>query len=345
MPLQPNFIERFLIRRGTIPPILLDLGMSSFQIWLLLGAMEIGLFEHLKDGSHDVATLAEKTDATERGIEVLVQALEPLGYLKSQNGRYRLSKAARRSLPIDMLRDMVPFFKHQLMAYSDVARAIREAPEEGIYGWAHVQSGEVGRSYQTSMRWLASQSVGEVVKKITLPEGARRMLDVGGSHGLYTVAFCQRYPALRGTVLDWPIGLEAAQETLRENPDVAERIDLVERDFEQEELPEGYDFAFLGNIIHGISPEGNQELFGKLARATTERGMVGILDQLAGVSGSKFARGVAALVGFNLFLFSGGRSYPYDDVRRWLSEAGFTEATQKSLRQPGFSLVVAQKAK
>lgn len=60
MPLQPNFIERFLIRRGTIPPILLDLGMSSFQVWLLLGAMEIGLFEHLKDGPHDVATLAKK---------------------------------------------------------------------------------------------------------------------------------------------------------------------------------------------------------------------------------------------------------------------------------------------
>lgn len=112
------------------------------------------------------------------------------------------------------------------------------------------------------------------------------------------MAFCREYPDLQGTILDWPIGLESAQKTLAENPDVADRIDLVERDFEEEELPEGHDFAFLGQIVHGVSPKGNQELFQKLARATTERGTVAILDQLAGVSGSTFARGIAASLGF-----------------------------------------------
>lgn len=344
MPLQPNLIERFLIRRGMIPGLLLDLGMSTFQMWTMIGAMEVGVFEHLDDGPKDVATLARQTNCSERGIDVLMQALEPLGYVEKEDGAVQLTKAARRSLPIAMLRDMAPFFKHQMTAYSDVARAIREAPEDGIYGWEAVQSGEVGRSYQTSMRWLASQSVEEVVSKIELPDGAHRMLDVGGSHGLYTVAFCRKYPRLRGTVLDWPIGLEAARETLKEQPDVAGRIDLIERDFEEDELPGGFDFAFLGNIIHGISPQGNRELFGKLSRATTGRGMVAVLDQFAGVSGSSFARGVAALIGFNLFLFSGGRSYPFEDVEAWFREQGFTDVSQKNLRQPGFSLVVAAKS-
>ncbi|NBC15783.1 MAG: hypothetical protein GVY18_00530 [Bacteroidetes bacterium] len=343
MPLQPNLIERFLIRRGTIPPLLLDLGMSTFQVWLFLGAMEIGFFKALGDGPLDVPALADRTKATERGIEMLVEALEPLGYIERTGGRYRLTKATRRSLPLDLLQDMAPFFKAQVMAYADVGRALREDPEDGIFGWEHVQSGEVGRSYQTAMRWLGSQTVDEVVKKVDLPDGARRMLDVGGSHGLYTVAWCRKYPDLRGTVLDWPIGLESARKTLKEHPDVADRIDLVERDFEEEDLPEGYDFAFLGNIIHGLGPDGNRELFGKLARATTERGKVALVDQIGGVSGSKFARGVAALAGFNLFLFSGGRSYPFADVQRWLSTVGFDDVAQTSLRQPGFSLVAAQK--
>lgn len=344
MPLQPNLIERFLLRRGTIPGFLIDVGMSTFQFWVLIGAIEVGLFERLKEGEHDLATLAEKTGASERGLEVVLRALEPLGYVESDDGIWRLSKAARRSLPVDDLQDMIPFFVHQMTAYRDVARAIREDPPDGLLGWEPVKSGEVGRGYQTTMRWLASESVDQVVKKVDLPDGARRMLDVGGSHGLYTVAFCREHPGLEGTVLDWPIGLEAAQETLDDNPDVAARIDLVERDFEREELPAGYDFAFLGNIIHGIDPDGNRELFGKLARATTDRGTVAIVDQLEGVSGSKFARGMAALLGFNLFLFSGGRSYPYEDVRAWLSEAGFTEVSETGLRQPGFSLVVASKA-
>lgn len=343
MPLKPNILERFLINRGMIPNILMDLGMSTFQYWTMIGAMEIGIFEALDEKPDDISGLAERLDASERGLKILIKALEPLDYLKSTNGKYSLTKSAERSLPLELLQDMVPFFKSQMKAYEDVARAIKEAPEEGIYGWENVKSGEVGRSYQTSMRWLASNSVDEVVKNVDLPDGAEKMLDVGGSHGLYTVEFCQKYPGLQGTVLDWEIGLEAARETLEEHPEMQERIDLVERDFEEEELPAGYDFAFLGNIIHGITPEGNRELFEKLAQATTDRGVVAILDQFAGVSGSKFARGVAGLSGFNLFLFSGGRSYEFDRVKEWFQDVGFTRVEHEKTRQPGFSLVIAQK--
>ncbi|MCF7803871.1 MAG: hypothetical protein K9N46_01035 [Candidatus Marinimicrobia bacterium] len=343
MPLKPNILERFLINRGVVPNILLDLGMSTFQIWTMLGAMEVGIFEALDEQPDDIPGLAERLDASERGLKVLINALEPLDYLESSNGKYRLTKAAERSLPLDLLQDMVPFFKSQMQAYKDVARAIKEAPEDGIYGWEHVKSGEVGRSYQVSMRWLASNSVDEVVDTVDLPNDAKKMLDVGGSHGLYTVEYCRKYPELQGTVLDWEIGLENARETLKDHPDMQDRIDLVERDFEEEELPSGYDFAFLGNIIHGITPEGNQELFGKLARATTDIGTVAILDQFAGVSGSKFARGVAGLAGFNLFLFSGGRSYEFDRVKGWFQDVGFTKVEHEKTRQPGFSLVIARK--
>ncbi len=344
MPLQPNIIERYLVNRGSIPGPLMDVAIPAFKFWSMIAAMETGFFEALDGKSCSIEELAEETNCSEEGIENLVKVMEPLGYIKSENGRYELSKAAQRSLPIDLLKDMAPFFKSQMQEYENVAHAIREAPEEGICGWDVVKSGKIGRSYQTTMRWLASTTVDEVVGKIDIPDDAEKMLDVGGSHGLYTLKFCRKYPKLEGTILDWPIGLEEAQTTLDENPDVADRIKLIERDFEQEELPEGHDFAFLGNIIHGIDPEGNRELFQKLSRATTANGTVAILDQVGGVQGSKFARGIAALAGFNLFLFSGGKSYSYNRIKDWFRDAGFTKFDQKKLKQPGFSLVVAQKA-
>jgi len=53
---------------------------------------------------------------------------------------------------------------------------------------------------------------------------------------------------------------------------------------------------------------------------------------------------VAALVGFNLFLFSGGRTYEYEQVREWLSDAGFSDVSHQGIRQsPGMSLVIARK--
>lgn len=343
MPLKPNVIERQLISAGIVPGLMVDMALPMFQVCAMLGAMEVGLFRHLRDSPGDLQTLARKTGTSERAMEVLVQVMEPMGYLEESGGQYRLSKLAQR-MPLDLLEEMAPFFKSQAVIHTaEVGRGLKETPEGGVFGWDRVKGGEVGRGYQAAMRWLASGIVDSVVRKIRIPNDEARMIDIGGSHGLYTVAFCRKYPKLKGTVLDWAIGLEEAEKTLKSNPDVATRIDLVERDFEKDELPDGYDFAFLGNIIHGISREGNRALFTKLKRATTNRGLVGILDQFAGAKGSKYGRVVAGLIGLNLFLFAGGRAYPVEEVKKWLSDSGFPGDSYRNLPQPGFSILTAAK--
>lgn len=167
------------------------------------------------------------------------------------------------------------------------------------------------------------------------------MLDIGGSHGLYCVEFCRKYPALKATVLDWAIGLENAKITLAQEKDVAQQIDLYEANFEKENLPsENYDFVFLGNIIHGLDEEANKALFKKIADATTSSATIAILDQYSNVKGSAFVKGVASLTGWNLFLFAGGRAYDFDVVKRWLENYGFYSVTLTHLkRSPGFSLI------
>lgn len=344
MPVLPNVLERFFARRGKIPPLLLDGPVPLFQIGVMIAAMELEVFERLDEGPKELAGLARETGASERGLQNLLDALVPLGYVEEDGGTYRLTPVAADRLPIGDLATMAPFFRAQAELHLEATRGVREAPEDGVFGWEPVRSGEVGRGYQAAMRWLGSLTVDEVAGKVNLSPPPRRMLDVGGAHGLYTVAFCEKHPDLEGTVLDWEIGLASARRTLEEHPETADRIELLERDFEREELPGGYDLAFLGNIVHGLSPEGNRELFDKLADATTGRGVLALVDQLAGVSGSRFARTMAALMGFNLFLFSGGRSYEYERLRGWLADAGFPSCERKDLRQPGFSLVVARKA-
>lgn len=354
MPLQPNFIERRLIRRGTIPGILLDASMAAFTTQAIVAAMELDLFEHVRNGPVTVETLAERTDASTHGLAVLLRALVPLSYLERDGDEYRLSTAAKRSLPQEEVPAMGTFLKIQARKGLDSTRAVSEAPEDGVIGWETVQSGDVGRGYQAMMRWLAVDLVDEIVETVSLPDGAERLLDVGGSHGLYTVGFCEEQDGLLGTILDWPIGIEAAERTLEEHPELADRIDLVERDFQREELPEGYDFAFLGQIVHGLTAAGNRQLFDKLDRATTEIGTVAILDQVSDPPStgllpfdpmqSSFADGIAALLGFGLFVFTGGRTHAYRDLQSWLSAAGFTDVTYSPVKQsPGFSLIVARK--
>lgn len=347
MPLEPNVIERQLLKRGVIPPLMIDGAASQFSLSAVIAAMETGVPEVL-GAEPGIATheLAARTGTDARAMESLLIALRGIGWVEDRKGGWALTRAARQ-LPLAELPRFVPFLKDQGRRNLDGARALREAPEGGIVGWDVVREGEVGESYQAVMRWLASGSVQEVAKRVKLPDGARRLLDVGGSHGLYSVAFCRRNPQLSATVLDWAIGLREAERTLSEDgADVAERIDLAEVDFEREEPPGGYDAAFLGNIVHGLTVEGNTQLFEKLGRATNPGARVVILDQVqGGRKGSRFARGVAGLIGWNLFLFSGGRSHSVEDLSGALAAGGFHGAKRIDLRRsPGFSLVIASKA-
>ncbi len=345
MPLRPNFIERLLIKWGMIPGLMLDGALPIFMVSALVGAGKIKLFKTLRDEDKAVPIkiLAQKTGCNQRALQNLLSVLEPLGYVNSNGDSYTLTEYAEKSIPIDQFNEIVPFIKEQsILNLQNVDRALKEAPEEGVIGWDSVKGGEIGRSYQVTMRWLASSTVEEVTKKIKLPKSSKKMLDIGGSHGLYSVHMCRKYPDLEATILDWPIGIENANETLEQETDVADRIDTLEADFFEDEFPAGYDYAFFGNIIHGNSPEQNQELFNRLDKKLTDKGTIGILDQFDNVSGSQFTHSVAALIGWNLFLFSNGRAYEVDEVKNWLKEAGFPNAEVKSLRKsPGFTLLIA----
>lgn len=358
MPLTPNLIERRLISTGKLPWLLPDLFLSMVQSQAVIAALQLGVFEAVGTTPVTVDELADETDTHPRGMTILVRALAGLGYLAETGAGYRVTKPARRSLPDqdpEAVRAMGTWFAEYMRECANAAAAVRDAPEGGLVGWEFVQEGEVGRGYQASMRWLASDLVDPVVDRVALPDGARQMIDLGGSHGLYTIRFCEEHPGLAGTIVDWPIGLAEAEKTLEDRPDMVDRIELLERDFEAEDIPGGNDLAFLGNIVHGIDPEGNRALFEKLAEATTDDGTVAILDQIPAEGGglkarldptnTAFTRGISALVGFNLFLFSGGRTYQFAQVRDWLQEAGFAEVSHHGIRQsPGMSVVVARKA-
>jgi O-methyltransferase domain len=345
MPLKPNLIERLLLRIGVIPTVLLDTGVSMFQASALLTAGDIGLFTHLKGGPLSLNEIKARTHTSLHGLSVLLTCMVNLGYVDQKADEYRLSKATRRSFPIDLFPEMVPFFRAVNEKLNQATEAVNMDPEGGIMGWDMVKGGEVGRSYQAAMRWLGSSMVKEVASHIQFGASPKTMLDVGGSHALYCVEFCRRYAGLRATVLDWPIGLDNATTTLAAERDVAPRIDLAEGDFEKGDLPgRGYDFVFLGNIVHGLREEANQLLFRKIAAVTSSGATISILDQYSNVRGSAFVKGVASLIGWNLFLFAGGRAYDFDVLAKWLNDAGFGFAKLTHLsRSPGFSLITARK--
>jgi tRNA A22 N-methylase len=60
------------------------------------------------------------------------------------------------------------------------------------------------------MRDLSVNVAKEVAPKIPVPNGATAMLDIGGSHGLFSIELCKKHSSLSSTIMELPGSIEAA---------------------------------------------------------------------------------------------------------------------------------------
>jgi len=340
MPIAPNAIERLIFKFNLAPAVMLDfLGAQAFRLFVT--AHRLGVFEALAGGSMTAEQVARRIKADERGTTLLLQGLDAVGYVGQKSGSYAVTAMTAKWLPI--LGDGLGFFEILLERSEHLEDSIRRGgpaidPREWLdqrpNGW---------RDFQAGMIVLARMAADQVAAKVRLPRTARRLLDVGGGHGLYSIKLCRRYPQLSATVFDLPQALEAARETIAAE-NMATRVALQAGDFWKDDLRNGYDVALLFNIIHGNLPAKNTELLRKVASALNPGGLVVILDQLTGKVFGGTSRAFAALMGLNLFNLAGGQTYGFEEIAGWLTSAGFTNPRRRRLLEsPGNSLVLGMR--
>ncbi len=153
------------------------------------------------------------------------------------------------------------------------------------------------------------------------PAGARRLLDVGGGSGTYTLAFLEAAPEMRATIFDLPAVIEMARERVSA-AGMLGRVTLVSGDYRKDQLPGGHDLAFVSAIIHQNSPAENGEMFRKIFAALEPGGRIVVRDHVLGPDRTEPRSG--ALFAVNMLVGTeGGNSYTEAEIREALTQAGF----------------------
>jgi len=347
MPIVPNLLERllFLTLNQAPGPVLDIFGAVAFRI--VHTAVKLRVFDTLHQQPLQPAQLARQLGTDERGIMVLLEALTSLGYVRLRDGRYTntamTTKWLVRSSPSNISAGFDYWDAILSHLWDTLDESIRTGqPPTHLYAWIEHHP-DVSRDFQAWMVAAARLVGPEIVRKVKLPPTARRLLDVGGGHAVYSIALCRRYAQLSATVFDSPQALKAA----RANIDAAslqDRICVREGDFLRDELGSGYDVALLFNIVHGFSPEQNVALLRKVAAALNGGGVIVIAEQVAGEAPGPTADALTRMLGLSYFHLLGGQIFSYDEIVRWLTIAGFTHARRSNLlKAPGNSLIVATK--
>ena len=78
--------------------------------------------------------------------------------------------------------------------------------------------------------------------------GKRKMLDLGGGAGSYSIALCHHNPELKAYVVDAKEPLEIAAEQIAESG-LEDRIGLVEGDFDEVELGSDSDVVLISGVV------------------------------------------------------------------------------------------------
>jgi ubiquinone/menaquinone biosynthesis C-methylase UbiE len=151
----------------------------------------------------------------------------------------------------------------------------------------------------------------------------KRLLDIGGATGTYTIAFLEKHPEMTAVLFDLPDVISWAEEKLGAEG-LLQRVELVAGDFYQDELPEGCDLALLSAIIHQNSPEENLKLYKKIYRALLAGGKVLIRDHVMDPERTYPPQGTFFAINM-LVNTKGGDTYTYDEIKDTLETAGFVE--------------------
>lgn len=346
MPITLSLPERVLLRLGVIPAPLVDFAQHAAYRMLLV-AHRLGVFEALADGPLTLDELSARLEADPARLEPLLDLLRRLGYVSTRGGRYANTPATARYFTArspQSLLGIITMLDGIVARWDHLDQSIKAGqPPYTAYEYFD-RHPEYWPPFHEGQRAIAQFTTDEMARKTRLPDGPLRLIDVGGSHALYTIALCRRYPRLTALVYDWPQGAAAARAGIAA-AGLEGRITTQEGDFLTDDLGGGYDVALLGNIVHGQPPETIRDLLRRLHRALNAGGTLLILDQVRVAQPfTRFAGYTATLTGLTLFNELGGALYPYRQVRAWLHEAGFADVRlRRLLRAPGNVLIQCRK--
>jgi len=243
----------------------------------ILTAIELDAFTAVADGA-SAAQAAAKMGADVRATEMLLNALAALGLLTKHNGAFHNTPASARYFVAGSPDDSRAATMHTAnlwRRWSTLTDCVREGtavtrrePREVDDRWT--------RPFIAAMHRNARERAPHVVRAVGTA-GVRRMLDVGGGSGAYSIAFAQASAELHAEVLDRPEVLEIAQGHI-ERAALAGRVTTRVGDLRMDDFGEGFDLVLVSAICHMLGPGENRDLLRRCAHALAPQGRVAIQD-------------------------------------------------------------------
>jgi predicted O-methyltransferase YrrM len=323
-PVAENPIEWLVGRLNIAPRPLLETQMAFTLARVVMVGTKLGVFDALAKGPATAAEVAGRCETNPTGTDKLLFALAGAGYLRAKDGRYELTAVSRKWLLRNSPNSLADKMLFQFLEWDWM-----ESSEDYVRTGEPLDAHESMKDprqwdlYQRGMRALANALSTEALKRMPVPPNPRNMLDIGGSHGYYSVGMARKHPGLRGVILDLPEAVEQAAPLLAAEG-MGERVVHRGGNALTDDLgTDAYDIVLIAQVVHHFSEEQNRELAQRVARALRPGGVYAVLDAFRprdpGAAGQ-----VGALFEFYFALTSQSGTWTVEEIAGWQRKAGLS---------------------
>lgn len=329
-----NPMEWLVTRLNLVPRPLMDTQAAFTLAQIIMVATKIGLFDALAAGPATAEAIARTCGTDPRATEKLLPTLVSSGYLRAKGDKLALTGLSRK-----WLLSSSPHALNDKLILQFTEWTLLERSEEFVRTGKpldfHETIGEADwKMYQRGMKALSNGLTGPFASAVPMPAGARDLLDIGGSHGAYSVALCRRHDQLRAVVLDLPEAIRHAAPLLAAQG-MGDRVTHRAGNALTDDLGENaYDAVVIFGVVHHFTDEQNRELAKKVARALRPGGVYAIGDFFQLPHPSE-AEQLPSLFDFYFALTSHSGTWSPDRMADWQRGAGLTPAKPKQLARAG----------
>jgi len=291
-------------------------------------AVELDLFTAIDEGATHPSAIAQRVNASERGIRILCDYLTVYRLLSKSDGAYRLvpESAAFLSKKSPVYLGSVARFlvMPEMGKYMDtLPDAVRRGGVEDTGRSSVAPDNPIWVEFARSMMPMMVPNAHAIADLVASGQTLVKVLDIAAGHGVFGITIAQRNPNAHVVAVDWKAVLAVAEEHAQQ-AGVLARYRTIPGDAFEVDYGTGYDIALVTNFLHHYDAPTCTSLLKKVAGALKPGGQVVILEFVP--NPDRVSPPLAAAFSLTMLADTvGGDAYTLAELTDQLTRAGFRD--------------------
>ncbi len=252
------------------------------QSAVLFGAIETGFFTAVSNNGESEQAISDALRLTLPNTQRMIVALLTLGLIERDGQGFRNAPDVERFLVRDKpsyAGAWVHWFHHQWGAWGELGERLAAGGEEQNLGfYTENFTVEHARRYHQATGSVGMGAARKFLREVDLA-GRRKILDLGGGSGAYSIQAAKQYPEIEAVVLDLPEVVVISREFIAEHG-VAGRVTAEACDFTADDFPEGADVILMNSNLPQYSGQVIQSVVQKAFDALVPGGEMHICGEM-----------------------------------------------------------------